>query len=82
MSWKIKSFIIISFLIIIVPVTLATTIKVEAPENVTANETFSVNIIVDNITNLNTALFDLSFNLSVLKVENVENGQIGVRLYQ
>jgi len=71
-------FFMIFFTIAVIPIVSAVTIKVDAPEKVTANETFSVNIIVDNITNLNTALFDLSFNSSVLKVENVENGQIGV----
>ena len=48
-----------------IPIASAVTIKVDAPENVTANETFSVNIIVDNVTNLNTALFDLSFNSTI-----------------
>ena len=70
-------FFMIFFTIAVIPIVSAVTIKVEAPENVTANETFSVNIIVDNITNLNTALFDLSFNSSILKVEKVEDGQIG-----
>ena len=75
-----RIFLAIVFAIVVIPIASAVTIKVKAPENVTANETFSVNIIVDNITNLNTALFDLSFNSSILKVEKVEDGQIGGKI--
>ena len=51
-----------------------TTVAVDASENVP--ETFNALIRVDNVTDLNAAQFDLSFDKSVLEVTGVEDGEI------
>ena len=50
------------------------TVSVDAPESVSG--TFNATIRIANVTNLNTALFDLSFNSSVVNVTTVRGGEI------
>ena len=54
--------------------TVTVTVTVNAPEYV--EETFNVTIDVDNVTNLNSAQFDLSFDSSVVNVTDVRDGEI------
>ena len=49
-------------------------VRVNAPEYVA--ETFNVTIDVDNVTDLNSGQFDLSFNSSVVNVTEVKEGGI------
>jgi hypothetical protein len=51
-------------------------IKVNAPENVEEKGTFDVTIDVDSITELTWSEFDLLFDTSVVKVEDVTEGRI------
>lgn len=56
----------------------AVEVRVDAPEYVDVEETsFVATIVVDDVTNLNSAQFDLSFDKSVVKVKDVEDGEIG-----
>ena len=50
------------------------TVTVNAPEYV--EETFIVTIDVDNVTDLNSGQFDLSFNSSVVNITDVRGGEI------
>ena len=52
------------------------TVTVNAPEYVEEGATFDVTIDVDSVTNFTTGLFDLSFDRSVVDVEDVEDGSI------
>nr|CBH39111.1 hypothetical secreted protein [uncultured archaeon]CBH39726.1 hypothetical secreted protein [uncultured archaeon] len=52
------------------------TVTVNAPEQVNAGETFDVSIDVANITDFNSAQFDLSFDSSVLNVTGVTDGSL------
>ncbi|MCK4731501.1 MAG: hypothetical protein KAT65_03495 [Methanophagales archaeon] len=54
--------------------TVTVTVTVNAPEYV--EETFNVTIDVDNVTNLNSGQFDLSFDSSVVNVTDVRDGEI------
>ena len=51
------------------------TVTVNAPAYV--NETFNVTVRIDNVTELNAAQFDLSFDSSVVNVTEVKEGEIG-----
>jgi PGF-CTERM protein len=51
-------------------------VKVNAPEYVEEKATFDVTIDVDGITDFNAGQFDLSFDPSVVKVEDVTDGSI------
>ena len=51
------------------------TVMVNAPEVVNAGETFDATIDVDKIVNFNSGQFDLTFNPSVVKVEDVTRWQ-------
>jgi len=53
---------------------LRTAVWVDAPAYV--NETFNTTIRIDNVTELNAAQFDLSFNSSVVNVTDVKGGEI------
>ena len=56
-------------------------VKVNAPELVKAGETFDVTIDVVNLTDFNSAEFDLSFNSSVVNVTGVADGNLnGARI--
>ena len=56
----------------------AVEVRVDAPEYVDVEETsFVATIVVDDVTNLNSAQFDLSFDKSVVEVSDVEDGEIG-----
>ena len=52
------------------------TVTVNAPESVEKGESFDVTIVVDSITELTMALFDISFNHEVVEVKDVEGGSI------
>ena len=54
--------------------TVTVTVTVNAPEYV--EETFNVTIDVDNVTDLNSGQFDLSFDSSVVNVTDVRDGEI------
>nr|QNO53345.1 hypothetical protein GMAEILFI_00017 [Methanosarcinales archaeon ANME-1 ERB6] len=54
--------------------TVTVTVTVNAPEYV--EETFNVTIDVDNVTDLNSGQFDLSFDSSVVNVIDVREGEI------
>ena len=54
------------------------TVTANAPDHVDVEEdTFFVTIDVDSVTDLNSAYFYLSFDKSVVKVSDVEDGKIG-----
>ena len=56
----------------------AVEVRVDAPEYVDVEETsFVATIVVDDVTNLNSAQFDLSFDKSVVEVSDVKDGEIG-----
>ncbi|MCW3129180.1 MAG: cohesin domain-containing protein [Methanophagales archaeon] len=50
---------------------------VNAPEYVEEGTTFIATIAMNDVTDLNAAQFDLTFNKSVLKVSDVKEGEIG-----
>ncbi len=52
-----------------------TTVNLNTPELVKGNTVYATVEII-NVTNLDAGQFDLSFNSSVLKVVNIENGSI------
>ena len=55
----------------------AVEVRVDAPEYVDVEETsFVATIVVDDVTDFNSAQFDLSFDKSVLEVKGVEDGEI------
>jgi len=55
----------------------AVEVRVDAPEYVDVEETsFVATIVVDSVTDLNSAQFDLSFDKSVLEVTGVEDGEL------
>ncbi|RCV65606.1 Cohesin domain-containing protein [Methanophagales archaeon] len=54
----------------------AVTATVDAPEVVNAGETFNVSIDVANITDFNSAPFDLSFDSSVVNVTGIADGSL------
>jgi hypothetical protein len=54
----------------------AATVTVNAPEYVDEGATFAATIDVDSITDLNSAQFELTFDKSVVKVSDVEKGEI------
>ena len=51
-------------------------VRVNAPEYVEERATFVATIDVDDVTDLNSAQFDLSFDSSVIKVSDVNEGEI------
>ena len=51
-------------------------VTVNAPEYVEEGATFVATIDVDDVTDLNSAQFDLSFDSSVIKVSDVNEGEI------
>lgn len=51
-------------------------VNVNAPEQVKAGETFDVSIDAANLTDFNSAEFDLSFDSSVVKVTGVADGSL------
>ncbi|MHC1635115.1 MAG: cohesin domain-containing protein [Candidatus Methanospirareceae archaeon] len=51
-------------------------VKVNAPEEVKAGETFEVTIDVDEVKDLNSGQFDLSFDPNVINVTDVGNGRL------
>ena len=51
-------------------------VTVNAPEHVDEGATFAATIDVDSVTDLNSAQFDLSFDLSVVRVSDVNDGKI------
>ena len=51
-------------------------VRVNAPEYVEEGATFVATIDVDDVTDLNSAQFDLSFDSSVVKVSDVNEGEI------
>ena len=51
-------------------------VTVNAPEYVEEKETFDVTIDVEGITDFNNGMFDLAFDHKVVKVEDVEDGNI------
>ena len=59
---------------VIAPAAQEVEVRVNAPEYV--EETFNATIDVDNVTNLNSGQFDLSFDSSVVHVTEVRNGNI------
>ncbi len=80
-----KSSIVVLFLISMALVFAITTVvaeegevevKVNAPEYVEEKETFDVTIDVDSVTELTWSQFDLLFDKSVVKVEEVTEGRI------
>ena len=54
----------------------AVTVTVNAPEYVDEGGTFVATIDVDSVTDLNSAQFELSFDKNVVKVSDVEKGEI------
>ena len=52
------------------------TVTVNAPEYVDEGATFAATIDVDSVTDLNSAQFDLSFDSSVVRVSDVNDGKI------
>lgn len=75
---KILLFISITLLVILAIVTAAedtdVDVRVNAPEFV--SDTFEVTIDIENVTDLDSGQFDLSFDSSVVNVEEVEAGSI------
>ncbi len=55
---------------------------VNAPPSVEADETFVVNINITDVTDLNSAQFDLSFDPDVVKIREVEKGEINGETFQ
>ncbi len=51
-------------------------VRVNAPEYVEERATFDATIDVNDVTALNSAQFDLSFDSSVIKVSDVNEGEI------
>ncbi len=51
-------------------------VSVNAPEYVEEKETFAVTIAVEGITDLNSGMFDLTFDHKVVKVDDVTDGSI------
>ena len=55
---------------------MTVSVKVNAPDVVNSGETFYVTIDVANITDFNSAQFDLAFDSSVVKVTGVADGSL------
>ena len=71
-----SAFVIALMVFATIPVVVAQqpTVSVNAPEEVT--ETFIATIDIDQVTNLDSGQFDLSFNASVVNVTDVKDGLI------
>ncbi|MCK4397471.1 MAG: hypothetical protein KAV25_00595 [Methanophagales archaeon] len=69
------SFVVMFILLTVTPVVAQEVdVRVSAPEYVEEGEAFDVTIDVDSITDFNAGQFDLSFDSSVVKVTDVEDG--------
>jgi hypothetical protein len=69
------SFVVMFILLAVTPVVAQEVeVVVNAPEYVEEGETFDVTIDVDSITDFNAGQFDLSFDSSVVKATDVEDG--------
>jgi hypothetical protein len=55
---------------------IAVEVRVNAPEYVEERATFVVTIGVDSVSDLNSAQFDLSFDPDVVKISEVNEGEI------
>jgi len=57
-------------------------VRVNAPPSVEEGETFVVTIDITDVTDLNSAQFDLSFDSSVIEISEVKKGEINGETFQ
>ena len=55
----------------------AVTVSVDAPDEAAPDSDFTVNVNITELTNFDAANFDVSFDASVLRLDNVTSGLIG-----
>ena len=60
--------------VIHVGVAVATTVSIKTPSEVSEGENFTATVNVDNVTDLAILMFGLTFNSSVIRLTNIEEG--------
>ncbi len=53
------------------------TVSIDAPAQAAANSDFTANVTISEVTNFDACQYDVSFDASVLRLDNVTSGLIG-----
>ena len=55
----------------------AVTVSIDAPDNAAPDSDFTANVNISEVTNFDACNYDVSFDASVLRLDNVTSGLIG-----